>query len=64
MDKKDKILVIYLDEITVFSLSDEEHAAHLLRMFKKRKKFGISLNPKKSFFVMKEGKLLGHLISQ
>ena len=27
-------------------------------------KFDISLNLKKSFFVMKEGKLLGHIISQ
>ena len=34
-DEKDKILVIYLDEITVFSKSDEEHVAHLLRTFKK-----------------------------
>ena len=29
IEEKDKILVIYLDEITVFSKSDEEHAAHL-----------------------------------
>ena len=33
-------------------------------MFIKCRKFGISLNPKKSFFSMKEGKLLGHIISQ
>ena len=62
-DEKDKILVIYLDDITVFSHSDEEHFAHLLRMFKKCRKISISLNPKKSFFAMKEGKLLGHIIS-
>ena len=33
-------------------------------MFRKCRKFGISLNPKKSFFAMKEGNLLGHIISQ
>ena len=60
IDEKDKILVIYLDDITVLSKSYEEHVAHLLRMFKKCRKFGISLNPKTSFFAMKEGKLFGH----
>jgi len=63
-DEKDKIMVIYLDNIIVFSKSDKEHVAHLLRMFKKCRKFGISLNPKKELFAMKEGKLLGHIISQ
>ena len=63
-DEKDKILVIYLDNITIFSKSDEEHVAHLLKTFKKCKNFGISLNPKKSYFYKKEGKLLGHIISQ
>ena len=29
-EEKNKILVIYLDDITVFSKSDEEHVAHLL----------------------------------
>ena len=64
VDEKDKILVIYLDDINVFSNSDEEHVAHLLWVFRKCKKFGISVNPKKSHFSMKEGKLLGHILSQ
>ena len=50
-DEKDKILVIYLDDITVFLKYDEEHVAHLLRMFRKCKKFGISMNLKKSFLL-------------
>ena len=62
-EEKDKILVIYLDDITMFSKSDEEHAAHLMRVFKKCRRFSISLNPKKSNFTMKEVKLLGHIIS-
>ena len=63
-DEKDNLLVIYLDDITVFSQSDEDHVAHLLRIFRKCIKFGISLNPKNSFFAMKEGKPMGHIISQ
>jgi len=34
VEEKDKILVIYLNDITMFFKSDEEHVAHLLRVFK------------------------------
>ena len=60
--EKDNILVIYLHDLVFFSKSDEEHIAHLLRMFRKCRKFIISLNTNKSFFCMKEGKLLGNII--
>jgi hypothetical protein len=63
-DEKDKFIVIYLDDITVYSASDEEHIKHLRRAFEKCRKFGISLNPKKSNFSMEEGNLLGHIISK
>ena len=62
-DEKDKFVVIYLDDITVFSKNDQDHLQHLRRVFLKCSKFGISLNPKKSN-AMKEGKLLGHIISE
>jgi ribonuclease HI len=61
--EKDKFVVIYLDDITVFSRSDKEHCYHLRKVFLKCRKFGLSLNPKKSLFSMKEGKLLGHIVS-
>ena len=57
-------MVIYLDGITVFSISYEKHLQHLERVFLKCMKFGISLNPKKSHFALEEGKLLGHIISK
>jgi hypothetical protein len=63
-DEKDKFIVIYLHDITVYSASDEEHLKNLRREFEKCRKFGISLNPKKSNFTMEEGKLLGHIISK
>jgi len=35
-----------------------------MKVFDRCRKFGISLNPKKSLFVVKEGKFLGHIISK
>ena len=61
--EKDKFLVIYLDDITMLSQSDKEHYDHLKRVFLRFRKFGLSLNPKKSLFSMKEGKLLGNTVS-
>ena len=62
-EEKDKFVVIYLDNITVYSNSNLQHMEHLEKVFLKCRKFGISLNPKKSHFAMSEGKLLGHIIS-
>ena len=62
-EEKDKYVVIYLDDIIVFSKTDLDHLQHLKKVFLKCRKFGISLNPKKSHFAMEEGKLLGHIIS-
>ena len=57
-------LVVYQDDITVFSKFDNEHLDHLRRVFTKCRKFGIYLNPKKTLFGLKEGKLLGQIISK
>eukprot|EP00253_Pinus_taeda_P022623 PITA_22623 len=63
-NEKDVFLVVYLDDLTVFSNLDEEHLYHLQIVFQQYRKYGISLNPKKSLFSMDEGKLLGHIISK
>jgi hypothetical protein len=60
--ERDKFVVIYLDDIIVFSKSNKEHIQHLRKVFSKCKRFGLSLNPKNSLFSMKEGKLLGHIV--
>jgi len=57
-------LVIYLDDLTPFSKSDQEHLKHLRQIFMTCRKYGVSLNPKKSLFGLEEGKLLGHIISK
>jgi len=61
--EKDKFVVIYLDEISMFSRSDKEHFQHLRRVFKKCIRFVLSLNHNKSLFTMREGNLLGHIVS-
>ena len=48
----------------MFSKTDNEHLDHLRQVFIKCRKYGISLNPKKSLFGLEEGKLLGHIISK
>jgi len=57
-------LVIYLDDLNVFSRSDQQHLDHLRQVFLKCREYGISLNHKKSLFGLEEGKLLGHIISK
>jgi hypothetical protein len=61
--EKEKFVLIYLDEITAFSSSHEDHLQHLRKTFLKCRRYGISLNHKKSTFSLKEGKLLGHIVS-
>ena len=59
-----KFVVICLDDIRFYSRNQNEHVSHLRKIFLKCRKYGISLNPKKSNFAMMEGKLLGHIISR
>ena len=43
---KDKFVLIYLDDLTVYSHNHHDHLQHLRRVFMKCMSFGISLNPK------------------
>ena len=61
-EEKDKFVVVYMDDITVYSRSDKEHIQHLEKFFLKCRRYGILLNPRKSNFGLEEGKLLGHII--
>ena len=64
VDARDKFVVIYMDDITVYSRFDKEHIKHLENVFLKCRKYDISLNPRKSNFALEEGKRLGHIISK
>jgi len=59
-----RTVVIYLDDITVFSKERSSHLQDLNQIFQRCKRYGISLNPKKSFFSLDQGKLLGFIVSK
>ena len=57
-------VVVYLNDVTIFSKKREEHAFPLKQIFERCRKYGISLNPRKCVFAVIEGKLLGHVVSK
>ena len=63
-EEKDKFVVVYMDHISFFSKYDRDYIKNLERVFLKCRKFGISLNPRKSNFSMQEENILGHIISK
>ena len=44
--EKDKFVLIYLDDIIVYSSSHQDHLLHLKKVLLKCRRFGISVNPK------------------
>ena len=56
-------IVIYLDDITIYSKKRTNHLQDLKQIFERCRRFGISLNPKKYFFALDQGKLLGFFVS-
>ena len=59
-----KVIMVYQDDLTVYSKCRGDHFMHPRKIFDRHRSFGISLNPKKSVFGVVEGKLLGHIVSK
>jgi hypothetical protein len=57
-----QLVVLYLDDVTVFSKDKKDHLSHMRSVLECCRKYGISLNPKKSIFVANQGKLLGFIV--
>jgi hypothetical protein len=57
-------VVVYLDDVTVFSKNMVDHITHPRKVFNRCRRYGISLNPKKYVFVVDEGRMLGFIVSK
>ena len=53
----------YVDDIIVFSKNELEHKQHVLQLFQRLNKFGVSINVSKCEFGKHQIMILGHLIS-
>jgi hypothetical protein len=57
-------VVVYLDDVIVYSKERGYHPKHLKHIFECCRKYGISLNPKKIVFIVSKGILLGYIVSK
>ena len=56
--------LIYLDDVIVFSRTEEEHLTRLRAVFERFWKHGLKLKPSKCHFLWKEIAFLGHKVSE
>ena len=54
----------YLDDIIIFSQSEEEHLVHLEKIFRRLQEFGLKMKHEKCAFFKKHIQYLGHLVSE
>ena len=59
-----KEVMVFLDDLIVFSATLEEHEERLMRVLNKLKEFGLKLSPEKCSFFRTSVKYLGHIVSE
>lgn len=59
-----KSVLVYVDDILIFSRSFDEHLTHLAQVFDRLNEANLKLQPAKCHFAVKEVKFLGHIISR
>jgi hypothetical protein len=64
MDYLDKFMVVFIDNILIFSKNKEEHDAHLCLVLQKLRENQLYAKLKKCEFWLKEVSFLGHIISE
>ena len=56
--------LIYLDDVIIFSRTEEEHLTQLRAVFERFREHGLKLKPSKCHFLQKEITFLGHKVSE
>jgi hypothetical protein len=63
MEYLDKFVVVFIDDILVFSKTEKEHAKHLKLVLQKLKEHKLYAKRSKCEFWLKEVSFLGHIVS-
>ncbi len=58
-----KFVMVYLDDVIVYSETFEDHLEHLNEVFDRLEVAGLKLNPEKCSFVKSKLEFLGHIVS-
>ena len=53
-----------MDDLCVHSTEREDHIEHLKKVFQQCQIYQIYLNPEKCKFMVRQGKILGHIVSK
>lgn len=59
-----KICVVYMDDILIFSTSLTEHMINLTKIFERLRKYNLKIQVDKCEFLKRETKFLGHVITK
>ena len=62
-DLLDECVLVYMDDILIFSKSAEEHVAHVKRVFQRLNEKGWHVKQKKCALFLPEVEFLGHVVS-
>ena len=57
-------LEVYMDDLCIHSGKRDEHIDYLRLIFEKCRIYRICLNPEKCVFMVRQGKILGHIVSK
>ena len=59
-----RVVVVYLDYVTIYWKEGNDHLLHIKHIFEHCRKYDISLNPKKSIFMITKGYIIGFVVSK